>query len=189
MTKNKLIELAATSKMLKGLSAKLCNYRDIHNDLFQEFLLCLLEKPEQFLIDKFKEGQFIHYSSNVIRGLNINRYRDTKFVNSKNTLVERNDIDLFGDYYDFLDNTTDRNNKERLEIFNKHSENYNFDIDIKFEKTVKFVKEHPDKFKSEILFKSVVSTTRQIASELGLNQRKLIYENNKFKSEIRNNVK
>jgi hypothetical protein len=67
--------------------------------------------------------------------------------------------------------------------------NYNFDIDDKFERTVKFIKEYPDKFKSEILFKSMVSSTREIASELGLNQRQLIYQNVKFKAEIKRKIK
>jgi hypothetical protein len=58
---------------------------------------------------------------------------------------------------------------------------------MKFERTVKLVREQP--FKADILFKSVVTSTREIASELGVNQRKLIYDNNKFKSEIKNKIK
>ena len=55
---------------------------------------------------------------------------------------------------------------------------------MKFEKTVKLVREQP--FKAEILFKSVITSTRQIASDIGIKERKLIYENNKFKNEIKN---
>jgi hypothetical protein len=52
---------------------------------------------------------------------------------------------------------------------------------------VKFAKE--DKFKVEVLFKSVVSSTRQIAQDLGVNQRQLIYNNNKFKSELKQKLR
>ena len=153
--------------MLINLTAKLCNYRDIKNDLFQEFLLYLCEKPDEFLIDKVNKGQFISYCSNVLKGINSDRHRANKLINTKNTLVERNDV--FELNFDISD------------------ESYNFEIDMKFEKTVKLIREQP--FKGNILFKSVVSSTRQIAQDLGINQRKLIYDNNKFKSEIKNKIK
>lgn len=153
--------------MLKGLTANLCNNRDIKNDLFQEFLLYLCEKPEEFLIDKVNRGQFIAYCSNVLKGMNSDRHRANKLVNTKNPLVERH-------------NDSEVN-------FDMSEESYNFEIDMKFEKVVKFTRHEP--FKAEILFKSVVTSTRQIASELGVNQRKLIYENNKYKQEIKNNIK
>lgn len=153
--------------MLNGLSTKLCNYRDIKNDLFQEFLLYLCEKPEDFLIDKVNKGQFISYCSNVLKGINSDRHRANKLVNTKNPLVERhNDYEI---NFDLIE------------------ESYNFEIDMKFEKVVKLVREQP--FKAEILFKSVVTSTRQIASDMGIKERKLIYQNCKFKNEIKNKIK
>jgi len=153
--------------MLNGLSTKLCNYRDIKNDLFQEFLLYLCEKPEDFLIDKVNKGQFISYCSNVLKGINSDRHRANKLVNTKNPLVERhNDYEI---NFDLIE------------------ESYNFEIDMKFEKVVRLVREQP--FKADILFKSVVSSTREIASEMGIKERKLIYENCKFKNEIKNKLK
>jgi hypothetical protein len=153
--------------MLNGLSTKLCNYRDIKNDLFQEFLLYLCEKPEDFLIDKVNKGQFISYCSNVLKGINSDRHRANKLVNTKNPLVERhNDYEI---NFDLIE------------------ESYNFEIDMKFEKVVKLVREQP--FKAEILFKSVVTSTRQIASDMGIKERKLIYQNCKFKNEIKNKLK
>lgn len=167
MNKDRLLILAAQSKMLQNLCAKLCNYRDIHNDLFQEFLLYLCKKDDDFLIKKYNDIQFISYCSNVIKGLNSDRHRANKLINTKNPLVERHtDIEFDFDITD---------------------ESYNFEIDMKFDKVVKFTRSEP--FKADILFKSVVSSTREIAQELGVNQRRLIYENNKFKTEIKNNIK
>jgi len=153
--------------MLIGLTAKLCNHRDIQHDLFQEFLLYLCEKPEEFLIDKVNNGQFIAYCSNVLKGMNSDRHRANKLINTKNPLVERHN--------DFEVN------------FDMSEESYNFEIDMKFEKVVKLVREQP--FKANILFKSVVTSTREIASELGIKERKLIYQNCKFKKEIKNKLK
>jgi hypothetical protein len=153
--------------MLIGLTAKLCNHRDIQHDLFQEFLLYLCEKPEEFLIDKVNKGQFIAYCSNVLKGMNSDRHRANKLINTKNPLVERhNDYEV---------------------NFDLSEESYNFEIDMKFDRVVKFTREQPNK--ANILFKSVITSTREIASELGINQRKLIYENNKFKTEIKNKIK
>lgn len=167
INKEQLIIIAANSKMLNGLSTKLCNYRDIKNDLFQEFLLYLCEKPEAFLIDKVNKGQFISYCSNVLKGINSDRHRANKLINTKNPLVERhNDFEI---NFDLIE------------------ECYNFEIDMKFEKVVKLVREQP--FKADILFKSVVTSTRQIASEMGIKERKLIYQNCKFKNEIKNKLK
>lgn len=114
-----------------------------------------------------KEGKFISHCSNLIHRLNMNRYRDKKYVNSRNVLVERND-------------TFELN-------FEIKDESYNFDIDMKFEKVVKLVREQP--LKGQILFQSVVTSTREIASELGMNHRQLIYQNVKFKAELKNKLK
>lgn len=167
INKNQLITIAANSKLLINLTAKLCGYRYIKDDLFQEFLLILLETEEQKLIDKMNEGKFISHCSNLINRLNIDRYRAKKFINTSNPLVERNDT--FELDFDIKD------------------ECYNFDIDVKFEKVVKLVREQP--LKGQILFQSVVSTTREIASELGIKEKNLIYANNKFKIELRKQIR
>lgn len=167
MNKNKLLELAAKSKMLRGLAFNLCNGRDIHNDLFQEFLLRLLQKEEEFLIKKYNDIQFISYCSNTIKGLNSMRWRDTKATNTKNPLVERHQQNYF----------------EEIEIVD---ENYNEEIDFKYKKTVSLLKNIKG---SELLIKSIESTTREVAEQNNLNQRKLIYQNVKIKQLVKNKIK
>ena len=92
MDKTKLITIAANSKLLKNLAKKLCNYRYISDDLFQEFLIYLLERPEELLLKKYYEVNFIFYCSCVIRGLNGKRLTANKLVNSKNPLCEKINI-------------------------------------------------------------------------------------------------
>ena len=170
MNKERLLILASESKQLKGFAAKLCNYRDIHNDLFQEFLLFLCKKEDEFLIKKHDNAEFIFYCINCIRGINNHRIRDNKLVNTKSPLVERhNQYELIDSDFDIMENC------------------YNFEVEEQIDKIVKFAKE--DKFKVEVLFKSVVSSTRQIAQDLGVNQRQLIYNNNKFKSELKQKLR
>jgi len=118
LDKHQLITLAAKSKMLQNLARKLCNYRYIGDDLFQEFLLYLLNKDEEFLVRKYLEVQFIFYCSNVIKGLNINRITSSKYLNTKNTLCEKiHNCELSG--FEFTDN------------------NYNFEIDEKYNEIIK----------------------------------------------------
>ena len=168
MNKERLLILASESKLLKGLAANLCNHRDIQHDLFQEFLLYLCEKQEDFLLNKYESAQFISYCSNCVKGLNSHRLRNAKLVNSKCPLVERHNA------VEILD-------------FDIEENIYNFDVEEKINEIVKFAKE--DKFKVEVLFKSVVTSTRQIAQDLGVNQRKLIYQNNLFKKELRTKLR
>lgn len=168
MTKERLIILASESKLLKGLAANLCNHRDIQHDLFQEFLLYLCEKPSEFLLNKYESAQFISYCSNIVKGLNSHRLKANTLVNSKCPLVERH-------------------NAVEIIDFDIEEKMYNFEVEEKISEIVKFAKE--DKFKVEVLFKSAVTSTRQIAQDLGVNQRKLIYNNNKFKSELRTKLR
>jgi hypothetical protein len=187
MDKNQLITIAANSKLLRNLAIKLCNYRDIHNDLFQEFLLYLCEKPDEFLLNKYNDAQFISYCSNCIKGLNSHRLRNNDLVNTKCPMVENcNRFHVLEhDYYRDFDDKNERVTKMNLNADKYHNENiYDFEIDEKIEQISKI-----DKFKSEVLFKSVVTSTRQVAQELGLNQRKLIYQNDKFKKELKRKLK
>lgn len=168
MTKERLIILASESKLLKGLAANLCNHRDIQYDLFQEFLLYLCEKPSEFLLNKYESAQFISYCSNIVKGLNSHRLKANTLVNSKCPLVERH-------------------NEVEIIDFDIEEKMYNFEVEEKISEIVKFAKE--DKFKVEVLFKSAVTSTRQIAQDLGVNQRKLIYQNNLFKRELRTKLR
>jgi len=168
MTKERLLILASKSKMLKNLAAKLCNHRDIQHDLFQEFLLYLCEKDEDILVKKYDNAQFIGYCVLTLKSLNSHRLKANTLVNTKCPLVERH-------------------NTNEIIDFDIEENSYNFEVEEKINEIVKFAKE--DKFKVEVLFKSVVSSTRQIAQDLGVNQRKLIYNNNKFKSELRQKLR
>lgn len=117
MDKVTLITLAAKCKMLKNLANKLCNYRYISDDLFQEFLIYLYEKDEDFLVRKYLEVNFIYYCSCVIRGLNGHRLAANKLVNSKNPLCEKTNVfELNG--YEAEDN------------------NYCFELDEKYSKVI-----------------------------------------------------
>jgi hypothetical protein len=167
MDKNSLIILASDSKMLRNLSKKLCNYRDIHNDLFQEFLIYLLEKDETYLINKYNDIQFIHYCSNCIRGLNSNRIRDNRALNSKNPLIEKHNI-------------------FELEMIEQKDEPYNFDNDIKFSQTMNFIKKNKE---CDIVLKSMKISLKQIATDSGGTYKQITYKNQQAKQLIRKNIK
>lgn len=173
MNKKQLLILAANSKELKEYCFKLCNKRDIYNDLFQEFLLVLCELDEQTLITKYNNIQFIGYCFGIIRQMNLNRQRGCKIKGKENVLVERFSENLF--------------NFETLIDENE----YNYEIDIKFEKTIKFLEDTPKvkKYQCSLLFNSLNMTTREIAEKIGANHRQVIYENDKLKKLIKQNIK
>lgn len=172
MNKNQLIELAANSKELKNYCKSLCKGRDIYNDLFQEFLLSLCEREESFLINKYKTISFIGFCIKSIEFLNLNRYRDSKYMNTKNPLVERVNDNEYS--FDLISD-----------------EGYNFEIDEKFNKTIEFLEKTPKvkKYQVAILFHSVNRTTKDIAEQIQSPQRQVIYQNNKLKELIKQNVK
>ena len=172
MNKTQLIELAANSQQLKSYCKTLCRGRDIYNDLFQEFLLNLLQREEKFLIDKFENITFISFCRFTIYKMNLNRYVANKLVNTKNPLSEK-----------YVENTS------RFDTEN--DEGYNHEIDIKFNKTMEFLEQTPKvkKYQVAILFHSVTRTTKDIAKSINAPQRQVIYQNNKLKELIKQNVK
>jgi len=173
MNKQQLITLAADSKELKGFCYKLCNGNDIHLDMFQEFLIKLLECPEDKLVKKYYDLHFIGYCYFILKRLNNHRLRDSKYINSKNCLSFRNDISL--SEYDL----------------NIEDSGYNHEIDEKFEKTLNYLEKDKSikKYQAVILFASVDKSTREISEMIGTKERVIIYQNNKLKQKIKENVK
>jgi len=162
MDKKTLIELAANSKMLRNLCRKLCNYRDIQNDLFQEFLIHLLTRDEAYLLEKYNKIEFIHYCVNTIRGFNSNRIKANKCINSSNPLTEKcNNFDL-------LD-------------FDIQEEMYNFDIDIKFNKTISCLKGIN---KDRVFLKS----RKELVND-GLTYRQITYQKQLAKEHVLKHIK
>lgn len=172
MNKKQLIELAANNRELKSYCKTLCKGRDIYNDLFQEFLLNLCESEEKFLISKFENISFIRFCRFTIYKANLDRHKANKFTNTKHPLSEKYIDNIYN-----LDYISD--------------EGYNFEVDEKFNKTIEFLEKTPKikKYQVAILFHSVCRTTKDIAESIKVPQRQLIYQNNKIKELIRQNVK
>lgn len=123
MNIHSLVILANNSKKLKGFCKKICNYNDIHLDIFQEFLIYLLNDNEEKLIKKYNEDKFFNYCGFIIYRLNIDRIRDSKRTNTKNTSV-------------LISNNT--NTLEAL--INVSESNYNYKIDEDFDRVMNYVR-------------------------------------------------
>lgn len=122
MTKDKLIIIANNSKKLRGFAAKLCNYSDIHKDIFQDMLVYLISRNESELVEKYKKGGFSNYCGFILRRLNIERIRASKRINSKNTSVN---ITSFAVNIDELTNFEDIN--------------YNYKLDDDFDRVMDYI--------------------------------------------------
>ena len=159
MDKTKLITIAANSKLLKNLAKKLCNYRYISDDLFQEFLIYLLERPEELLIKKYLEVNFIFYCSCVIRGLNGKRLTANKLVNSKNPLCEK--INIF-----------------ELNGYEATTSEYNYELDAKRDKVI-----------NDTRFKFLQQSYSELINETGLTYFQITNKKNKTKRELSKHFK
>lgn len=131
MNLHSLVILANNSKKLKGFCKKVCNYNDIHLDIFQEFLEYLLKDNEEKLIKKYNEDKFFNYCGFIIYRLNIDRIRDSKRYNTKNTSV------LISNSRHCLVS----NNLMVNDVLNNIPENnYNPKIDEDFDRVMNYVK-------------------------------------------------
>lgn len=123
MTKNELIILANDSKKLRGYLIKLCNYNEIHKDLYQDMLIYLLSRNEAELLEKYNKGGFFNYCGFILRRLNLDRIRASKRVNTKNLSVNITTFSL---------DIEDVNVSEDV--------NYNHKIDEDFDKVMEYIK-------------------------------------------------
>lgn len=174
MNKNELITLAANSNELKGFCKKLCEGNDIYLDMFQDFLVHLLECSEEMLAKKYNDMLFIGYCYYKLRELNMMRLRAAKFTNSKNTLATKMGMIDFEDVSDEIPDET-----------------YNHNVDEKFEKTMEYLENDKSvkKYQVAILFASTQKSTREISEIIGTKERVVIYQNNKLKQKIKAHVR
>jgi hypothetical protein len=163
MDKKTLLTLAANSNLFRNLCNKLCNYRYIADDLFQEFLLYISEKPEEFLIKKYNEIQYISYCTNVIKGLNSHRLVANTLTNTKNRLAERHNYIEVNTCNLLDDDSTD--------------------FEIEFENKINKVK---TTLADDSEFFLIDKTNKEIAELKGLTVRQVVYKRKLIKEKVKN---
>lgn len=84
MSKNEIISAVFGDQALKGLCSKLCNSRDIKNDLWQEFILVICEKDEASLIEMQQKGYLYRWCSAVLKNMNYARIKTNTHANTRN---------------------------------------------------------------------------------------------------------
>lgn len=103
MNKNKIIEIIYNDSQYLDYCKRVCRVGDLYNDLFQYTILCLLEKPEDRLIELYNSGGLRMYVARII------------YINSKS---ERSDFNkLYNEKVDF--NTLELDNVSSEETADK----------------------------------------------------------------------
>ena len=172
MNKSELLNDIARNSSFKDYCFRLCR-SDLANDLHQEFLLYLSEQTEDFILEKYNNIQLIGFCYSVIKFKYLDFLKTKKYAFTNNTLSNGNFISLSDLQADFID------------------DNYNYEIDVKFEKTIKYLESDKSikKYHAALLFNSVDKSTREISEMIGTKQRVVIYQINKIKDKIKANVK
>jgi len=101
LNKQQIIELLSKEVGFKNLCNKLCQYNDIANDLYQEFMLVVCETSEEVLKEKVDKGLINFFCVRVIININNKRSRLTK-DGEQNTLL--NLTSFCGNLSNYLEN-------------------------------------------------------------------------------------
>ena len=105
MTKELLIKKLNSDEELRGFCKKLCGRTDLHNDLYQEFMLVVCEETEDKLMETYVKGLINFYCVRVILNINNKKYR-LRRDGVQNTLLN---LSSFCDNLYIYENTENEN--------------------------------------------------------------------------------
>lgn len=163
-----IIDTIINHKPYKRYCDKLCNYRDIANDLYQEFFLIMWSKQEDELIKIYKSGGLESYCLCVI--WNSNRLRHRMSPNALNNISD------FG-----------------TELTNRiiEDEGYNHKIDQDFDRIMEFLEKDPYIKQDHVLvlLESINETVTSISKNSGVPLNTLKKNQKNIKDKIRENVR
>jgi hypothetical protein len=198
LTKTELLTLAAESKEMRNHCKNLCNGNDIYKDVFAEFLLYLCEQDGEVLIKKYNDIQFLGYCYFLLKRFNVERIRSAKRTNSKSRLMMGNceyieELQVFEKEITYDLNESEQGIQSAFlsndKIIDEETE-YDYEVDTKFDKVIDFMEQSGiKKYQAALLFSSIDQSTREISEKIGTPQRHVIYQINKIKNKIKENVK
>lgn len=172
MNKQSIIETIINHKPYKRYCYKLCNGRDIHNDLYQEFFICVSTKPEDVLVSIFNNGSIESYCLSIIYNMNKERSRFKKVRGNDNPLLEH------CNHYQELGN-------------NIENDDYNYHIDTNFTNVMNFLDKSKDIKTSDIvlLYESLDGNIKEISRNCNIPYITLITKRLRLIKKIKENVR
>jgi DNA-directed RNA polymerase specialized sigma24 family protein len=173
MTYNDIINIVANHQQYKRFCKKLCkgNNTQIHDDLYQEFILCILEYDKDKIIDLHNRKELECFCLSIIFRINSHRIKPPTFNPCNAPLYE-------------LSNFT-------TELTNTHKqESYNLNIDINANKILDYVsKDKSIKVEDWLLLtESLDRSLIDISKESGIPYITLKVKRKRLKDKIRKNV-
>lgn len=173
MNYNEIINIVANHEQYKRFCKKLCknNKSYIYEDLYQEFILCILEYDKDKIIELHNRKELECFCLSIIFRINSHRVKPPVFNPCNSPLYE-------------LSNFTN-------EITNHHKQDYyNLNIDINANKILDYVsKDKTIKVEDWLLFtESLDRKLIDISKESGIPYITLKVKQKKLKDKIRKNV-
>lgn len=80
MTRDQIVNQLSTNKRYKDYCKALCQGKDIWNDLYQEFILTVLLKPNEFIEKVYSDGAMHKWCISVILNHNKKRFKQDRLV-------------------------------------------------------------------------------------------------------------
>jgi hypothetical protein len=172
MNKQSIIETIINHKPYKRYCYKLCNGRDIHNDLYQEFFILVAKKTEDVLISIFNTGYIEQYCLSIIYNLNKQRNRFIKIKGEDNTLLEH--CNTFFELGNNIEN-----------------DDYNHHIDTNFSNVMNFLDKAKHINTSDIilLYESLDGNIKEMSRNTKIPYRTLIDKRLRLIKKIKDNVR
>lgn len=168
-----VVNTIINNKNYKLFAKKLCNGRDIHNDLYQEFVLSILEKDLDFLIQLKNTNTLDQFCYGIIKNKNQDRFKKIA-INGKDMPLKE------------LCNSMDEANYSEIE-----SEDYIYKVDENFNKVIDYISSDKSVKQEEvfILFESLNTNLRKIAKKCNLKYFEITKTRSKLINNIKHNVK
>lgn len=173
MNYNEIVDIVTKHEQYKRFCKKLCknNKSDIYEDLYQEFILCILEYDKDKIIELHNRKELECFCLSIIFRINSHRIKPPVFNPCSSALYE-------------LSNSTS-------ELTNNYKQDfYNLNIDINANKILDYVsKDKSIKVEDWLLLtESLDRSLIDISKESGIPYITLKVKRKRLKDKIRNNV-
>lgn len=168
-----IVNTIINNKNYKLFAKKLCNGRDIHNDLYQEFILSILEKDLDILTQLHNSNTIDQFCYGIIKNKNQDRF--------KKIALNGRDMPL-KDLCDSMD---------EVNCYEIESEGYIYKVDEDFNKVIDYISSDESVKQEEvfILFESLNTNLRKIAKNCDIKYFEVKKTRRKLINNIKQNVK
>lgn len=117
LTKTDIINLITTDKEYLRISRKIAKGNDLQNDLYQEFIIVMIEYNEGKLIEVFKKGQLKFFCTGIMQRMYYNK--NSPFYKMHKKFIENIDSNIPEIRFEESENNPEINIPKLIELGNE----------------------------------------------------------------------